>query len=264
MALIAMAVHDTEENQRSKYTKETIESLFETVDFSQHRLIIIDNGSCQETKELIQKSGCIVDTTKFKENHNPFVLITNTDNIGTAKAINQAWKLAAPGETLIKMDNDVVINNYGWVEEMETAMRLGGYGIVGLKRKDLMQHPNAKDNWKTQLKMLPHQKGEQWIVVEESEDIMGTVQMFNPNLINKMGGLMQAGVYGFDDTLACIRAKLLGYKLAFLPHIDIDHIDVGGDAYTEWKRKYAEEKMKEFYAIKEGLINGTIPIKVEL
>jgi hypothetical protein len=112
--------------------------------------------------------------------------------------------------------------------------------------------------------MLPHQKGEPWIIVEESEDIMGTVQMFNPSLINKMGGLMQAGVYGFDDTLACIRAKILGYKLAFLPHIDIDHIDVGGDAYTEWKRKYASEKMKEFYQIKEGLINGTIPIKVEL
>ena len=264
MALIALCCNDTKENQRSKYTKQTIESLFETVDFTQHRLVIVDNASFHETKELIKELGCILDTTKFKENHNPFVLITNTDNIGTAKAINQAWALKEHGEVLIKLDNDVVINNYGWIEEMETAMKLGGYGIVGLKRKDLMQHPNAKDNWKTELKMLPHQKGEPWIVVEESEDIMGTVQMFNPSLINKMGGLMQAGVYGFDDTLACIRAKLLGYKLAFLPHIDIDHIDVGGDAYTEWKRKYAGEKMNEFYKIKEGLINGTIPIKVEL
>ena len=208
--------------------------------------------------------GCILDTKKFKENHIPFVLITNSENVGTAKAINQAWKLAQPNEVLVKMDNDVVINNYGWIEDMETAMRLGGYGIVGLKRKDLIQNPNAKYNWKTQLKMLPHEIGEPWIVAEESEDIMGTVQMFNPSLINKMGGLMQAGVYGFDDTLACIRAKLLGYKLAFLPHIDIDHIDVGGDAYTEWKRKYAAEKTKEFYEIKQGLINGTINIKVNL
>jgi GT2 family glycosyltransferase len=256
MALIAMAVNDSEENGRTKYTVETLVSLGNTVDYENHTLVIIDNNSCIKTKKELEY---------FRSRNDVWVkVITNTDNIGTAKAINQAWKLAAPGETLIKMDNDVVINNYGWVEEMETAMRLGGYGIVGLKRKDLMQHPNAKDNWKTTLKMLPHTKGEAWIVVEESEDIMGTVQMFNPSLINKMGGLMQAGVYGFDDTLACIRAKLLGYKLAFLPHIDIDHIDVGGDAYTEWKRKYAEEKMKEFYAIKEGLINGTIPIKVEL
>ena len=253
MALIAMAVYDTEENGRSKYTKETLDSLINTVDEKKHRIIVVDNGSCKETKKLL-----------INYNRLNIHVIFNIENVGTAKAINQAWAYRKPNETVIKMDNDVVINNYGWVEEMELAMKLGGYGILGLKRKDLMQSPNASNHWKTELKMLPHEKGDNWVVVEESADIMGTVQMFHPELINKMGGLMQAGVYGFDDTLACIRAILLGYKLAFLPHIDIEHIDVGGDAYTEWKRKYAGEKMEEFYKIKDGLINGTIPIKVEL
>lgn len=252
MALISMCCHDTVENKRSKYTSQTLESLANTVDFSEHRIIVIDNDSCIETKNILK------DYDQF------ITVITNTENVGTAKAINQAWVYRKPNETVIKMDNDVVINNYGWVEEMELAMKLGNYGILGLKRKDLMQSPNASNHWKTELKMLPHEKGDNWVVVEESADIMGTVQMFHPELINKMGGLMQAGVYGFDDTLACIRAILLGYKLAFLPHIDIEHIDVGGDAYTEWKRKYAGEKMEEFYKIKDGLINGTIPIKVEL
>lgn len=255
MALIAMAVHDTEENGRSKYTQETLKSLIDTVDLK-HRIIIVDNNSCKKTKDILD----------YFQKHNDLWIhiITNTENVGTAKAINQAWAYRKPNEVVIKMDNDVVINNYGWVEEMELAMKLGGYGILGLKRKDLMQSPNANNHWKTELKMLPHEKGDNWVVVEESADIMGTVQMFHPELINKMGGLMQAGVYGFDDTLACIRAILLGYKLAFLPHIDIEHIDIGGDAYTEWKRKYAGEKMEEFYKIKDGLINGTIPIKVEL
>jgi len=259
MALIAMAVYDTEENQRSKYTKETIESLFDTVNFSKNRLIIVDNNSCEETKSIIKE---FINYSKYSKNH--ATVITNTENVGTAKAINQAWAYRKPNEVVIKMDNDVVINNYGWIEEMELAMKLGSYGILGLKRKDLMQSPNANNHWKTELKMLPHEKGDNWLIVEESADIMGTVQMFHPELINKMGGLMQAGVYGFDDTLACIRAILLGYKLAFLPHIDIEHIDVGGDAYTEWKRKYAGEKIEEFYKIKDGLINGTIPIKVQL
>jgi len=259
MALIAMAVYDTEENQRSKYTKETIESLFDTVNFSKNRLIIVDNNSCEETKSIIKE---FINYSKYSKNH--ATVTTNTENVGTAKAINQAWAYRKPNEVVIKMDNDVVINNYGWIEEMELAMKLGSYGILGLKRKDLMQSPNANNHWKTELKMLPHEKGDNWLIVEESADIMGTVQMFHPELINKMGGLMQAGVYGFDDTLACIRAILLGYKLAFLPHIDIEHIDVGGDAYTEWKRKYAGEKIEEFYKIKDGLINGTIPIKVQL
>lgn len=256
MALIAMAVHDTVENKRTKYTKQTIDSLYNTVDFETHRLIIIDNNSCIETKNII--SEFLTYTNKNID------VITNTENVGTAKAINQAWAYRQPGETLIKMDNDCVINYFGWVEDMETAILKGGYGIVGLKRKDLLQSPSADEIWRTTLKMLPHENGEPWLVAEESEDIMGTCTMFHPQLTDKMGGLLQAGVYGFDDTLACIRAKLLGYKLAFLPHIDIDHIDEGGDAYTEWKRKYAGERMEEFYKIKQGLINGTIPIKVEL
>ena len=256
MALIAMAVHDTEENGRSKYTKSTLDSLYNTVDFETHRLIIVDNNSCIETKNII--SEFLTYTNRNVD------VITNTENVGTAKAINQAWAMRQPGETLVKMDNDCVINHFGWVEDMEIAMLKGGYGIMGLKRKDLLQSPTADDIWKTTLKMLPHEKGEPWYIVEESEDIMGTCTMFHPTLTDKMGGLMQSGLYGFDDTLACIRAKLLGYKLAFLPHIDIDHIDDGGDAYTEWKRKYAGDRMKEFYEIKQGLINGTIPIKVEL
>ena len=253
MALIAMAVHDTAENKRTKYTKETLDSLLNTVDYDYHRLIVVDNNSCEETKKLLVKYYSL-----------NIQIITNSENVGTAKAINQAWAYRQPGETVIKMDNDCVINHFGWVEDMEIATLKGNYGIVGLKRKDLLQSPTAEDIWRTTLKMLPHEKGEPWIVAEESEDIMGTCTMFHPQLTDKMGGLMQAGVYGFDDTLACIRAKLLGYKLAFLPHIDIDHIDEGGDAYTEWKRKYAGERMEEFYKIKQGLINGTIPIKVEL
>jgi GT2 family glycosyltransferase len=256
MALIAMAVHDTEENGRSKYTKETLESLFRTVDFKNHRLIIVDNNSCVDSKNIIHEF-----LTYTNRNID---VIYMTENVGTAKAINQAWAMRQPGETLIKMDNDCVINHFGWVEDMEIAMLKGGYGIMGLKRKDLLQSPWADDVWRTTLKMIPHEKGEPWYIVEESEDIMGTCTMFHPTLTDKMGGLMQSGLYGFDDTLACIRAKLLGYKLAFLPHIDIDHIDEGGDAYTEWKRKYAGDRMKEFYEIKQGLINGTIPIKVEL
>jgi len=253
MALIAIAVHDTEENKRTKYTKETLESLVNTVDFNEHKIIVVDNDSCEETKKLLIKHYSL-----------GIEIITNSENVGTAKAINQAWAMRQPDETVIKIDNDCVINHFGWVEDMEIAMLKGGYGIIGLKRKDLLQSPTAEDIWKTTLKMIPHEKGEPWYVVEESEDIMGTCTMFHPTLTDKMGGLMQSGLYGFDDTLACIRAKLLGYKLAFLPHIDIDHIDEGGDAYTEWKRKYAGDRMKEFYEIKQGLINGSIPIKVEL
>lgn len=259
MTLIAMAVHDTEENNRTEYTRKTINSLIETVDWYQHRLIIVDNASCYKTKALLE---WLINSSSLEKD---IQVITNKENIGTARAINKAWAFRKPGEYLVKMDNDVEIHYTGWLEDMQEAIeRKPTLGIVGLKRKDLMENPYRNDAWKSSLEMLPPFKEARWMVVENVEHCMGTCTMFNPKLIDKIGGLMQPGMYGFDDTLASVRAKLAGFTNAFLPHIEIDHIDTGGDAYTQWKRDYAGENAREFYRMKEGLINGTIPIKVEL
>ncbi len=264
--MIAMAVYDTEENGRSWMTDRTIESLRRTVDWGKHRLIIIDNASCAETKSLLYDY-----LARFKEEEKPtasfcdipfsFELIVNTENVGTAKAINQAWKLREPGEHLIKMDNDVVIHKNGWIDELEQAIaRQPKIGIIGLKRKDLAEHPNypVGHQYKSNLLMLPHEGGQPWIVVEEVQHVMGTCQMYNSALIDKIGGMYQMdGIYGFDDSLAAIRCRLAGFMNVFLPHIDIDHIDPGTNEYSEWKRQYAGEQMEAFGKVKNEYISGT-------
>ena len=254
MSLIAMAVHDTKENGRTELTKQTLISLMDTVDLDVHRLFIIDNGSCEETKKGL---------ASLPEN---ITVITNPENVGTAKAINQAWKFRLPNEHLIKMDNDVVINGYGWVEELEDAIeRDTSIGIIGLKRNDLIESPFRNDEFKSTLRMLPHELGQRWIIVEDVNGVMGTCQMFNYRLIDKMGGLMQMeGLYGFDDTLASVRSTLSGFKNCFIPHIEIDHIDKGGTDYTKWKQKYASEMMDKYNETKQGMIKGTIPIYYEI
>lgn len=249
--MIAVAVYDTEENQRSGMTKTTLSSINNTVDLNKHRLVVIDNASCQETKDILEAASAVMN----------FELITNTENVGTAKAINQAWKLRNPGEHLIKMDNDVVIHSRNWIEELEEAIaRQPKIGIIGLKRKDLAEHPNypVGHQYKSNLLMLPHNPGEKWIVVEEVQHVMGTCQMYNAALIDKIGGMYQMdGIYGFDDSLAAIRCKLAGFMNVFLPHIDIDHIDPGTNEYSEWKRQYAGEQMEAFGKVKQEYISGT-------
>lgn len=242
MSLIAIAVYDTVENNRTELTIKTIESLLDSIDFVKHRLFVIDNGSCQKTKDFLQRYNRI------------FTVINNETNLGTAKAINQAWKLRGPAEHLIKMDNDCIVYSDGWVNELEAAIeRDPEIGILGLKRKDLLEDPNSKDpNWKTTLRMLPHKQGERWIIVEDAPHIMGTCQMYNYRLIDQIGGLYQMdGIYGFDDSLAAIRCQLAGFKNCFLPHIEIDHIDPGGDLYTKEKQDYAGKLMARFNHEKE-------------
>jgi GT2 family glycosyltransferase len=79
MALINMAVYDTVKNNRTDYTRRTLESLAERVDFNKHRLVVIDNDSCNATKVLLS----------HMQTRMGFTLITNQQNVGTAKAINQ-------------------------------------------------------------------------------------------------------------------------------------------------------------------------------
>ena len=247
MTLIAMAVFDTVENKRSEFTKKALASVSETVDLHKHRFFIIDNASCEESKAIINS---------FK-NANNCQIITNATNVGVAKAINLAWKLRNPEEHLIKIDNDVVIHSDTWVEQLEEAIeRDPEIGIIGLKRKD---YPSQ-----FAVRSLDHFKGQRWIVVEDAQEIIGTCKMTNYKLIDKIGGLCQPSIWGYEDILASLRCKLAGFKNCYLPTIDIDHIDSNDGAYRREKEAIGNAMIPEYQRLALGMTDGTIPLYIEM
>lgn len=253
MSLLSMAVFDTDENKRSELTYQTLYSIRRTVDLSKHRLIVVDNGSCRRTKEMLSSMS--------EERHFEFDVIWLPDNIGTAGAINEAWKRKRVGENLIKMDNDVVIHTKGWVDEMDRAIeRDPQIGIIGLKRKDLIETPFRTDDFKSELFMLPHEPYEPWIIVEKAKHIMGTCQMYSAELIKKIGYLYQPSLYGYDDVLASYRSKLAGFYNCFLPHIEMDHIDNTPTDYWQWKRDEAAKVDIQHQRIVNEYLTGKRPI----
>lgn len=251
MSLIAMCCHDTVENKRSQLTRQTLRSLKRTVDFSRHRLIVIDNASCENTKSVI-------DTFKYQM---PFDVITFQENVGTAIGINAAWKLRKEGENLCKIDNDVSIKTNGWADLLEDAISRmpDKIGICCAKRKDLLERPDVEGWAKSELLMLPQMPGERNLVIEIVGHAMGTLQMYNHKLIDKIGGLVAPGLYGFDDSAAAIRCQVAGFISCFLHGIEIDHMDVPGEdgGYTKWKQDYSGEKMEIYNYWKEQYLNGT-------
>lgn len=249
--LIAMAVYDTVANQRSDLTLATLHGLEKTVNFTRHRLFVCDNGSCDETKGILERYQQII----------PFTVLTNEENLGTAVAINRAWALRRDGEHCVKMDNDVFIHDQDWPDFMEAAFRKDPQiGICGLKRKDIAEWPLRDDWWKSRLYALPHEPGERWMVAEEVGHVIGTCQGYNSALLDKMGYLYQmqdeGNLYGFDDSLAACRAKVLGFKSVFLPWINIDHIDPGGDYYSEWKKLQAHKFSPRFHQVRDEYESG--------
>lgn len=218
MSLIAICCHDTEENDRTKYTKETLRSLKETVDWKKHVIYIIDNNSCGETKAFLKDFRKQMD----------FAVITLDTNVGTAKGINMALIARKPNQMCIKMDNDVVVHQSVWVEEMEQIIAQNAQiGILGLKRDDVY------GNFTADGKLL------------YGDDIMGTCTAFNPLLLDKVGYMIQPSEYGYDDVLMSVRSLAAGFKNAFLPHIKITHLDDGLNPYCDWKKKLAGEHLQE-------------------
>jgi len=251
MALLCMAVFDTEDNGRSVLTEKTLNGLRNTVDFGRHRLIVSDNNSCYKTKRILKFYQVLIPTMR---------IITFSENVGTAKAINAGWANRFPGEHCIKMDNDIVVHDKGWVDMLERVIEKDdAIGQCALKRVDLLEHPDNPHDWyHSTLRMLPHTAGEPYYVVEEVEHCIGSCVMHSSKLIGRVGALKQFGVYSFDDALMSLRSALAGFKNVFLPHVRIDHLDVDDDgAYTRWKQQYADDKAYEYGKIKIEYLNGT-------
>lgn len=243
-----MCCFDTEENKRTEYTRRTLKSLIPSVNLARHRIHVVDNGSCQETKDLLEEYSSI----------DLITVHTLPENIGTAKGINKAWELRKEGEHCVKMDNDVVIYKKDWIEDLIYAIELDSkIGIAGLKRKDCWENPNHENEWfRSELKILGG-NGKRWLPIEKVNHVMGTCQMYNSDLLDKIGYLYQPRLYGFDDALAAVRCEVAGFYSAFVPSIEIDHIDTGETPYQSWKEKHSGEDMRAFHQIKNSYINGT-------
>ncbi len=258
MALLSCAVYDTEDNKRTWMTDATLKSLNRTVDWTRHRLFVVDNASCQATQELYETAQRDI----LHRVYPPFELLKNSTNVGTAKAVNRGWARRRPGEALGKLDNDVNIHQAGWADEIEEVFRRESMiGMVGLKRKDLEESPTNKNPWyKSTLHMTAHKPGERWMIVELVGHVMGTVHVFRSELFDKIGYLCQPSEYGFDDSLASWRAHLAGFDTAFLPHIEIDHLDPGDTPFQKWKQDHSGAQMARYNEIKELMRTGKMSI----
>lgn len=251
MAIIGMAIFSTEENKKDLCLERTLESLKQTVSFSRHRLQISVNGETPETLRILHIYRDIIEN-----------IIYNDKNLGTAEAINKVWRYRKDGENAIKMDDDIVIHQEGWIDLMEEAIRRAPeIGQIGLKRKDCWENPSHENPfYQSLLIMLPHRAGERWIAVEKVNHVMGSCVMHSSALLDEVGYLKQPDLYGFDDAYMSLRSQVKGFLNCFLPQIEIDHIDDGSTPYQKWKEDHAAKCWDEYYKVIKGYQDGSLSV----
>jgi GT2 family glycosyltransferase len=254
MALIAMAVYSTDENRKDECLEKTLHGLKQTVNFKRHRLMLSVNGSTITTREIINDFKDIISYAFWNEK-----------NLGTAAAINKIWKHRMHGEHAIKMDDDITIHQSGWADDMEEAIKADPLiGQIGLKRRDLWEYPTNPDpDYKSELIMLPHVPGENWLVVEKVRHCIGSCVMHSSACLDKVGFLHQLSTYGFDDVIMSHRTHLAGFYSCFFPYIKIDHTDPGGTEYQAWKQKHSGEYIHQMVAFVQEMYRGAKPFYYE-
>lgn len=251
MALISMAVYDTEANQRTWMTAITLKSLQHTVNWDRHRLVIVDNNSCEQTKRLLRIAHLFIPNVK---------IITNTENLGTARAVSRGWRLKKKREHCLKLDNDCSFRQSGWLDAIEDMLdRDKKLGIAACKRSDLEERPDHKEEgYKSELVMLPHNPGQTWLCGEKVLHAVGTCTLFSWRLLQKIGELWQIGPYALDDSIACTRCQASGFWVGFLPNYAIDHVDPGNSDYQREKEAIAGNVICAGCQVGRGVLDGII------
>lgn len=185
-------------------------------------MILVDNGSTDGTCDYIRQ-------------HYPEIrLVALTENKGVAAARNIGLQMAR-GEYLLILDNDIIANDLT-IAAMEQYMDANEQ--VGLCAPRLC-FPNG-DLQNTAKKYpglwvkIHNLLSRQTVITDypaemaaglpfEPEYVIGACQMIRREAFLKAGLLDEHIFYGPEDCDYCIRIRLAGYKVVYLPQVNLIH-----------------------------------------
>ena len=104
-----------------KYLVCCLESLFDLTREADFRVVVVDNGSTDQTQEYLGD---------VKKRHG-VIVHRNETNLGFVKAMNQGLGYAAPGDDILWLNDDVQIVDGLWLKKMSNLLQAKGVGAVG-------------------------------------------------------------------------------------------------------------------------------------
>lgn len=258
--LLAMVTYN-----RLAYTQKAVTHLLKTMT-GRAQLVIVDNGSTDGTATWLQEAIRKEDD-KLKGN----LLLLLRSNMGTAKAINAAWKLRNPGQLCAWMPNDVTIQDANWLSHaQEIFNRYPDIGTVNVKWAG---NPYSLDNYNFALRstlvgVVPCQQYSSHDI-ELAPNPFGAALAANPKLIERIGGFEQPYQYGWDDILYLVRSGIAGFRNVFLAGLGADHFDTGSpmvntQAYIDFKAQQAKAGQAQIGGLIHAYANGLRSLHVPL
>lgn len=227
-----------------KFTKYCLYYLYKYTTYPNWELIIVDNGSTDNTPQFLKK---------FQETHENCRIFLNTQNLGFAKGNNQGIT-NAKGHYLVFLNNDVFVTA-NWLFELINCLKSNPQaGIVGTKllyphtRK--IQHAGVVFSLKGKpFHIYRNQKStDKRVNIQKSYDaVTAACMLVKRSLLEVIGGFDERfRLGGYEDVDLCLRARLKKAVILYCPKPGILHYEYGSSQQIERFNEIAKSNFRIF------------------
>ncbi|RLF04543.1 MAG: hypothetical protein DRJ60_06945, partial [Thermoprotei archaeon] len=220
------------------FTRNCLEALYKVTPSDIFELIIVDNGSTDDTRSFLET---------FKRKHNNLIPIRNEDNLGFAKACNQGAKIAK-GKYLVFLNNDTIPLDR-WLEELvKVAESDAKVGVVGAK----LLYPNGKIQH-AGIELIngipdhPYRFADPSIPEvnqqRELDMVTGACMLIKKELFEKLGGCDELYKNGMEDVDLCLKVREKGFNVIYCPKSVLYH----HEGVTEGRFDHVKHNLTLFF-----------------
>lgn len=204
---------------KADLTRQCLEALAATTHGIEYEVIIVDNGSTDETPALLAGLGGDVQ------------VIRNQENLGFAKACNQGAK-AARGRYLVFLNNGT-IPQPGWldalVREVEDHADVAVVGSKLLYPDGTIQHAGVAFSraWFTPYHLYRGCPADAPAVNRrrEFQSVTGACMLVRREVFEEVGGFDEGYRNGFEDVDLCLKIKERGGRVVYQPKSVLYHLE---------------------------------------
>jgi GT2 family glycosyltransferase/tetratricopeptide (TPR) repeat protein len=204
---------------KAELTRQCLTKLAEATRGIDYEVVIVDNGSTDETPAFLRRlSGDVR-------------IVTNAENRGFAKACNQGAALAK-GRYLVFLNNDT-IPLPGWlnalVDEVETHAEVAVVGSKLLYEDGTVQHAGVAFSWtwstpyhiyrgvSRQAPMVGRRR--------ELQAVTGACMLIRREQFEAVGGFDEDYRNGFEDIDLCLKVRERGGRIVYQPKSVLYHLE---------------------------------------
>jgi len=233
--------------------KQCMESVYQNLDNIEHEIFIVDNNSQDGSPGMV------------KESFPDVKLIENKENMGFAKANNQALK-QAKGEYLLLLNSDTIVlpgTLNIMMDFMDANPKVGGLGAKlvdqDLNLQTSCRHfptlftvfsqlfglsamfPKSKIFGRYDMSYWDHGQ------IRKVDCVPGTSLLVRKKAMQEVGLLDKNYFMYFEDTDWCYRFARAGWKVVFLPDAKVIHLGGASAAKSNRGPFYDKTLTKEFF-----------------